>query len=161
MSRAQLFSAQLLLWFSHVSNVIVLLRRDLLCRSLSGPCSRLLHSMMLSCRPLLYPDLQQLRESFHWDSVIVSGIPGAPVAASSPASASPDTNGFAVSSTSCQESLMGSQAESHRTIEISQADVADVEAQSMLILGLQGHNHDLERYILFSAPHCAISKQIL
>lgn len=104
------------------------------------------HLVLSLRRPLQYPDLQQLRESSHWDTVIVTGVPEIPAVAASPASASPQANGLAHSPTSSQESLMDAQADSHTaTSEIGQAGVSDCEAQSMLILGLRGQNHDLER----------------
>ena len=78
----------------------------------------------------------------------VHGIPEAPVAAASLAKASPDTN---VLQSVQAESLIGSQAENHTITEVSQADLADVEAQSMLTLDPRGHIHDIERYILSSA----------
>ena len=82
----------------------------------------------------------------YWDSVIVIGIPEVPVAAASPASTIPHTNGLAVSPTSSQESLIDAQAESHTsTPEVEQAVAPCVEAQSMLMLGLRGQSHDLER----------------
>ena len=77
----------------------------------------------------------------YWDSVIIIGIPEVPVAAASPASTIPHANGLAVSPTSSQESLIDAQAESHT----STPEVEQAVAQSMLILGLRGQNHDLER----------------
>lgn len=104
------------------------------------------HLVLSSCRPLQYPDLQQLREASHWDIVIVTGVPEIPAIAASPASASPQANGLAHSPTSSRESLIDAQADSHTpTSEVGQADVSDCAAQSMLILGLRGQNHDLER----------------
>lgn len=111
------------------------------------------HWVLLSYRPLQYPDLQQLRETSHWDTVIVTGVPEIPPIAASPASASPQANGLPQSPSSSQESLMVAQADSHTpTSEVGQAGVPECEAQSMLILGLRGQNHDLERYCLSSAP---------
>lgn len=103
---------------------------------------------MPSFRPLRYPDLQLLRDSCPWDCVIVNGIPEVSANASSPATspACPDANGLGVSPTSSHESSIGSPAEAPWTLpEIHQAEVSDVEAKSMLILGLRGQNHDLER----------------
>ena len=98
---------------------------------------------MLSFRPLQYPDLQLLQESCPWDCVIVSGVPEVSTAAGSSATGSPQANGFGVSP---QDGSIGSLADLHISpLEAHQAEVGDIAAKSMLILGLCGQDHDLER----------------
>ncbi len=105
-----------------------------------------------ACRPRHHPDLQTLRESCHWDSVIVSGIPEVPSALEPPARVSTEVNRVGTTPTSSQETPLGSPNESGNAtpdalgIDVTQTDLADVDAKSMLILGLRGQNHDPERY---------------
>ena len=128
---------------SHVSSSYVLACCTTQSRHAVSTHSR---SLVIQCRPVQYPDLQQLRETSYWDSVIIASIPEVPVAAASLSSTISHANGLAVSPTSSQESLSDAQAEScTSTPEVDQAVAPHNEAQSMLILGLRGQNHDLER----------------
>ena len=95
------------------------------------------------CRPQRHPDLQTLKETAYWDSVFVNGIPDAsPTAGAVSEQASLDMNGTGVSPTSSQESLLRPPS---ADAAVAPPALTDTDVQSVLILGLRGQNHDLER----------------
>ena len=101
--------------------------------------------LSLLCRPQRHPDLQTLKETAYWDCVFVTGIPDASrTAGAMSGQATMDVNGTGVSPTSSQESLVGPPSAASDTAAASVA-LTDIDAQSVLILGLRGQNHDLER----------------
>ncbi|KAL3141594.1 hypothetical protein ABBQ32_004835 [Trebouxia sp. C0010 RCD-2024] len=100
--------------------------------------------------PLQYPDLQLLRESCPWDCVIINGVPEIPTAAGSSVRALSEAHGCGQHSpTTSQESSVGLPAEPCTLPpDVHQTEAGDVAAKSMLILGLRGQDHDLERTLL-------------
>lgn len=104
-------------------------------------------------RPQHHPDIQALRESCHWDSVILSGIPDISSALAPLATVPTGWNCIATTPISAWDSPLGSSHASDDATSVasgtdmSQTGHADVDAKSMLILGLCGQNHDPQRYI--------------
>lgn len=118
----------------------------------------LLHVVVVSSsRPLQYPDLQLLRESCPWDCVIINGVPEIPTAAGSSVRALSEAHGCGQHSpTTSQESSVGLPAEPCTLPpDVHQTEAGDVAAKSMLILGLRGQDHDLERRA--PVPHVTCS----
>ena len=90
--------------------------------------------------------LQMLRQSCHWDAVIAVTIhpPSESAAAATEAAAARtegDTNGYSASGASSDDSSRVS----HPSLSNVEQDQSDANAESMLILGLRGQRHDLER----------------
>lgn len=109
-----------------------------------------------SSRPLQYPDLQLLRESSPWDCVIINGVPEVPTAAESSERPRPEANACGHSPTTSQESSLGLPAEPRISpSDVHQTEAGDVAAKSMLILGLRGQDHDLERHAPVSHATCS------
>lgn len=120
-----------------------------------------LDTSSLTCRPSRHPDLATLRGGSHWDAVIVVSIPLAASPAAAPAgplgaeAAAVYTNGHHVdgSGTSPVHSESSSDASpppgpaSGSGHHPFQAGAVQHAAESVLILGLRGHRHDLERYL--------------
>lgn len=119
------------------------------------------------CRPPRHPQLRSLPGSRHWDAVIAVGIspahtpvqPGTAAAAAAVATsaaavaeatvttaaaarAEQETNGAGLSFVDSDDSSRGSPPLTSATAEPDQADGV---AESVLILGLRGQRHDLER----------------
>lgn len=86
-----------------------------------------------------------LRQSCHWDSVIAVNIPPPSESAAATEAAAArtegDTNGYSASGASSD----GTSQVSHPNLSDVEQDQSDANAESMLILGLRGQRHDLER----------------
>lgn len=119
-------------------------------------------SVLHNSWPSRHPDLATLRGGSHWDAVIVVSIPSADTPAAAPAAAPAGpleaeaaavyTNGQMDhqadgSSTSPLHSDSSSSATEggHQPL---QAGAIQHAAESVLILGLRGHRHDLERTLV-------------
>ena len=115
-------------------------------------CNKGCQCFCYACRPQRHPDLQILRDLTYWDSVIVVGIPHHTNASDPPPPTdAANLTGGDLSPNSSQESppkrteqLLSATSDAVSGA-VSQTVDEEVNAKSVLILGLCGHNHDLER----------------